>query len=403
MTTTRLDRTSDRPLYEQLAERLTAELRDFSIGGKFHTDRALVKKYAVSPHVVRQALSLMVADGLIERIVSKGTFVRAWERHAPPEHTKRVAVFCPIKLTNGSTPHFAGVLGITEILEPAGYAMEIHNNHPNGDITELISSKLPGVDGAIWISPMAMEFDEAPAGLLEHAKRLVLLNVDIAEPGLTRVVRGDEAAVFAMATRLIKTGRRRIAFIGGPEDRAIARQRHAGYERALKAADMTPLPALFARHGEHNLHKIAGGEVAMETIFAKGESPDAVVCMTDHLAAGAVNCLVKRNLRIPEDVAVTGFDDNDDVRENHFPELTSARLPFQEEGRQAARLLLAQLNDDQNPGQRLEVPCPLFFRRSSEPATSTQETLRTSISSDESDKSDESDMTYLKTTRRNVS
>ena len=359
-----LDKNDKRPLYTQLSERLKSELRDFPIGDKFYADRELVRKYSVSPHVVRQALSLLVEDGYIERLVSKGTYVRKHEREPLPTDTRRIAIFFPIAAK--AFPHIGAVMGITEVLEDEGYTAEIHDNFKsNKSMEALIVDRLRQVDGIIWISPISDEIFEMPESLRISVGRLVFLNIYIHEPGFTCVNRDDASATFGMTSHLIQQGRKKIAFIGGPQDRRISRDRYEGYKRALTARGMDIPPSLTARH-EGSPDDIIGGYHTMETILERGETPDAVVCLTDHLAIGAVNCLTARGLSVPGDVAVTGFDNNEFIRAHMRPELTSAELPFYEEGRQAVRLLLSQLLEKQPPGVRQMVPCQLFFRESSE-------------------------------------
>ncbi len=108
-----------------------------------------------------------------------------------------------------------------------------------------------------------------------------------------------------------------------------------------------------------------GAELAENILRDRKILPDAMVCCTDYLAIGLKpSRLRERGLRVPEDMAVTGFD-NTAMAEQFNPAITSADQGYTAMGAAAMHLLLSQLDGIIEPGIKALAPCPLFFRKSS--------------------------------------
>ncbi|GAA4815010.1 LacI family DNA-binding transcriptional regulator [Streptomyces ziwulingensis] len=140
---------------------------------------------------------------------------------------------------------------------------------------------------------------------------------------------------------LVGLGRTRIAHITGPLDQTSAADRLAGYRDVRADAD----PGLVAR-GDFTP---GGGERAMRELLERCPGLDAVFAANDLTAAGALRVLRAHGLRVPEDVAVVGFDDMLPIAEQTEPALTTVRQDIEEMGRLMARLLLRGL--DRRPGE----------------------------------------------------
>jgi LacI family transcriptional regulator len=150
----------------------------------------------------------------------------------------------------------------------------------------------------------------------------------------------DTAAAAYGATRhLIANGYRRIAIIGGPSEGPGSAshagvQRYEGYRRALLEAGRTPDPRLL----EVGNFRPESGRDAMHRLLALRQRPDAVLAFNDMMALGAMHVLHERGLRVPEDVALVGFDDIP-MAALASPSLTTVAMPIRELARAAAELL----------------------------------------------------------------
>ncbi|MEV6108762.1 LacI family DNA-binding transcriptional regulator [Streptomyces sp. NPDC051940] len=131
---------------------------------------------------------------------------------------------------------------------------------------------------------------------------------------------------------LVELGRRRIAHICGPMDQTASLDRLAGYRDVLFDAP----PALIEEGG----FSAAGGERAMARLLEREPALDAVFAASDLMASGALRALRAAGRRVPQDVAVVGFDDMREVAESCEPPLTTVRQDIEEMGRLMVRLLL---------------------------------------------------------------
>lgn len=164
-----------------------------------------------------------------------------------------------------------------------------------------------------------------------------------------------------MATRyLLMQGHRRIAHICGDRRYGTARDRLAGYQQALKEYGHPYDESLVVG----NSWKIEGVPDNLVQLLGLAEPPTAVFAASDELAFAMLGALREQNLRVPEQMAVVGFDDVD-LANKTVPALTTIHLPLYEIGQQAADLVLAMLtNEQESVAQAKVLPVALVQRRS---------------------------------------
>jgi LacI family transcriptional regulator len=156
---------------------------------------------------------------------------------------------------------------------------------------------------------------------------------------------------------LIDHGHERIAFVGDVRHFYTASKRLEGYKEALEAARLQPLHALDA-------HTIGQGEEATKGFLDAPDPPTALFAANILTALGALRAIEDLGLRIPEDVAVIGFDDFE-LAHVLRPRFTLVRQPAAELGRRAAQLLFDRLDSDGRPEpRRLVLPTELVVRES---------------------------------------
>lgn len=168
----------------------------------------------------------------------------------------------------------------------------------------------------------------------------------------------NEAEGARQATaHLARIGRRRIATVTGPMDTPGGRDRLEGYRDALRTAGLAEDGALVA-HGDYTQ---ASGEAAMSELLEAVPDLDAVFVASDLMAVGAIDALNRAGRRVPDDVAVVGFDDSPAALSAR-PQLTTVRQPFRRISQEMVRLLLARL-DGQEPAAVI-LPTELVIRAS---------------------------------------
>ena len=174
------------------------------------------------------------------------------------------------------------------------------------------------------------------------------------------VTAANRDGAFRLTQHLLERGHRRIAFIAGEASWPMIEQRHEGYRNALREFDLEPRRELQLFRGRFDP---AAGEAMAETLLELREPPTAIVAANDVLALGVLRAAQCRSLRIPDDVAVTGFDDLEFAGFLN-PALTTVSLPMYEMGRAAGQIVLDQLEDVDGELTH-EFPVEVLIRQSS--------------------------------------
>ncbi|WP_340648846.1 LacI family DNA-binding transcriptional regulator [Pseudoxanthomonas winnipegensis] len=192
------------------------------------------------------------------------------------------------------------------------------------------------VDGLLVLSPYADQpgflTDNLPDGL-----PVVLINTHLPHGDYPVLNIDNHGGAVAMMRHLVAGGRRRIAFIAGPACNFDAAERLRGYRDAL--AELLPgvaeqvLPGLFDE---------ASGMEAGTALLAAGSRPDAVFAANDTMALGCLFAFNQAGVRVPQDIALAGFDDVPVARFVH-PPLTTMRISIAELGANALRRLLQDI------------------------------------------------------------
>jgi LacI family transcriptional regulator len=168
----------------------------------------------------------------------------------------------------------------------------------------------------------------------------------------------DEAGGARKAVdHLLAVGRTRIAHITGPEHHHSVAVRAAAAAARLREAGLAVGPPLFGEWSE------AWGRQAVKILLGSGDDFDAVFCGSDQIARGVADGLRAAGRRVPDDVALVGFDNWDVMALACQPPLTSVDMELEGLGRTAANLLLAAINGEPAPGRHAH-PCRLVIRDS---------------------------------------
>jgi LacI family transcriptional regulator len=257
-------------------------------------------------------------------------------------------------------PFFSEVVkGITEGLEPSDYVLNLQLAHPSAPSEKTIGYLLGGnVDGAIVVS--------------HHSGDDFFTTLDATIPVVfggrpfrpeihdSSYVDVDNSAGAALGVQhLIDIGRKTIATIAGPADMQAAIDRTDGWVRTLRAAGLS---TKLLEHGDFTQ---ASGGTAMRALLERSPDLDGVFVASDLMAVGAVDVLLREyGKRVPEDVAVVGFDDSPAALSGAIP-LTTVHQPQRQMGRAMAQMLLDRLSDESDAGtQRLILDTRLVIRDS---------------------------------------
>ncbi len=199
-----------------------------------------------------------------------------------------------------------------------------------------------------------------PLDLTRLTMPVVHVNSACAE-GDIGFVPDDFGGAKAAVAHLLSLGRRRIAHVTGPESFAAVVLRAEGWREALIEADLPCFGA--AEPGAWSeAYGFAAGMRLMEA--ARAQWPDAVFCGNDQIARGLIDALTLKGVRVPEDIAVVGYDNWEIFAAATRPPLTSVDMALTELGSRAGAALLDLVNGTRvEPGVR-RLPCQLIVRQS---------------------------------------
>ena len=176
-------------------------------------------------------------------------------------------------------------------------------------------------------------------------------------PDVTYIDVDNTNGAFMAVEHLVKLGHTRIGTVTGPMDAAPGRDRKAGYLQALRQYDLPVDEALIA---EADFTEAGGYRAAKQILQSK---PDAIFVASDQMAIGALEAIRQEGLRVPDDIAIVGFDDLPPALYAK-PQLTTIRQPILRFGIAAAEMLINLIEDKIQPPQSMIMDVGLVVRDS---------------------------------------
>lgn len=250
--------------------------------------------------------------------------------------------------------------GLESVLAPAGVGVFMCNatDDPAREQSQIDQLLAKQIDGLVVT---ARKSDHRPQVELRGlGLPVIYVFAHSADPEALTLQPDDEGGAWMAVAHLLAGGRRRIAHVTGPEYFGAVQLRVAGYRAGLAAAGVVALPVL------HGTWSEAWGRAAVAQLFADASipAPDALFCGNDQIARGAADALRERGLRVPEDVALVGFDNWAVMAEACRPPLTSVDMNLTGLGAEAGRRMLAMIDGGAGHGAE-RLPCTLVVRGSS--------------------------------------
>ncbi|MER5587177.1 LacI family DNA-binding transcriptional regulator [Streptomyces asoensis] len=275
--------------------------------------------------------------------------------------TNSVALVIPESESRlGSEPYFSAVIrGVSTALATTRTQLQlvlVRDQAERDQLTESVAERR--VDGVLLVS--VHEHDPLPGLLEDMGLPTVLAGRRSRAESLSHVHSDNAGGAAAAVTHLLARGRRTIATITGPLDMDVSRSRLQGWRAALEEAGLE-IPEHLVASGDFTEE---GGQAAIRSLLGRVPALDAVFVASDVMAAGALAELRRQGRRVPDDVAVVGFDDSIIARHTN-PSLTSVRQPVEEIGTTIARILLEEIADPQASRQHVVLPTELVVRESS--------------------------------------
>jgi DNA-binding LacI/PurR family transcriptional regulator len=354
------------PLWAQFQELLRDAILvgDLPGGTPLPSEEYLGQRYGLSRLTVRRAFQDLQREGLIRTERGRGSIVGG----AP----FRVGTGISLIMSQLHHVFHADLIrGVESTVKQAGYHLvtRFSRNDPSEERRDVVAA-LRDQNAGLLVFP-AVGFENADVLRSVIDRGIPITFIDRWYPGLAAdsVSEDNVRGGYLATNHLIGLGHRRIGFLSGAEHQTTAvEERLGGYRQALREVDLEPDPLLVI-----SLASIDGAEVPIVDTPAR----DALVRLTrpphhvtafvgchDRVALAAVRALVSAGLRVPDDVAVTGFNNYPWAATTDIPLTTIAPSPWDELGARAARLVLDRIERPGGEPRREVVPVELVVRTS---------------------------------------
>lgn len=338
------------------------------MGGQERTRRAVTLKQVAQAAGVHSSTASRALDPskqhmlgaeVVERVTAAATSLgyrpNTLAASLRTQRSRLVGVLLP-DLTNSVFSPILG--GVTEALGEAGYSVVVADAGTEGEhqtklFNELLARR---VDGLVLAT--ASRSDPLVERTLEAGVPTVLVNRAESGNRVASVVSDDGEGMRLAVEHLLDLGHRSIAHIAGPPNLSTGFLRRRGLEASLAARGLAPIATTIARAFSRE-----EGRLACLALLDKTCKATAIVAANDLLAMGAYEALRERSLACPADISIVGHNDMPLV-DMINPPLTTVRIRHRTMGREAARLLLNQMEDADIPVQSIVLTPELIVRGS---------------------------------------
>ena len=252
-------------------------------------------------------------------------------------------------------PYYSELLmGYESAAAQFGQSVVIVITHQRADPTLAVRELSSRVDGLVVANSTIS--DDAARSISRRTPVVLLARPAVA--GCDAVSAENVENARALTEHLLAHGRRRLLFVGDPDGSPDVQQRYRGFTTALSRSD-TSAAGPPVRVG---FHERSGAEVTAQVV-GSANRPDALVCANDELALSTMKALQRAGVKVPDDIAIVGWDDVMTAR-YVSPGLTTVRQPLYELGRAAANRLHERITGaSPAPGPRI-LPTELVLRSS---------------------------------------
>lgn len=354
-----IDRKSRKPIYRQIYDCLREEI----IKGVYKdsmflpSERELCERFGVERITARKSLSILVNDGMVEKVAGRGSRIIYNGIDEDRENSRNILFILPdSKFTfERITESFNAQLfyRVEAELRKNGYHTIYTTIHSDESLSSIINAV--NVRGIIFVSNILDKFLKEAAAI-----QIPAVSIKRTVENMISIVIDDVEGGYLATKYLIGKGHKKIAVITGGEDFETSQNRMAGYMRALVDEGLDIDRSLLLE-GDWTY---TGGYNAADRLINSGiEMPTAIFAFNDVSACGAIRRLKKHGFTIPDDISIVGFD-NVEQCVYTSPELTTIDVNIKTMAGVAVYHLESILNSDKQMGFKVVVPTNLIERDS---------------------------------------
>lgn len=334
---------TERVTIKQVADKLGVSMMTVS--------RALNNRPNVDEETKKRVMETARKMGYIQNHIAKSLVQK---------RTFTVGIVVP-EITHSFFPD--AIKGMEEVINSAGYQIIFTHTaeDSNREVAAIETLASKRVDGILISMAESVRDFSIYKQIINMKLPMVFFDRCAYNIGASCVGINDDESSFKITDYLIKKGYKKIAHLAGPTTISIGRERLNGYKKALSDSKIKFREEYVKIAG---LHETEGYEAMKEILsLPKTKLPEAVVCVNDPCAFGAMNAIKEAGLKIPDDIAVVGF--TDDIRADLVrPSLTTIKQPAYEIGRRAAKKLISHIEDNSEPIEDIYLATEIVERNS---------------------------------------
>lgn len=356
------------PLYEQIELDIKKKIEDGVLlpGSSVGSQNDLIKEYSVSSITVKKALSNMVKEGILFTRVGMGTYV-AEKRINKLDFSRHKSI--GLVLQDLSHPFFAMIVqSVEERAYELGYNLLLSSsaNKIEKEESQINHFREMGVDGLI-IASLSLKYTASDYIQKIHDENFPYIMVSyIHDPDYWYIGSDQEAGGYIATEHLIKLGYKSIGYLHVEKENLLSEVRKNGYYRALTEHDI-PYDSKLIYFLNKEPHEAISDRFKLGYKFGKefkslAKKPGALFIYSDLTALGFEQAAVEEGIRIPDDVAIVGFDDIQIARYSSVP-LTTIHQPADKIGRKAVEIIQKRINGS-DIGNRTILKPSLIIRDS---------------------------------------
>ena len=256
-----------------------------------------------------------------------------------------------------SDPYFPLVIqGVSTTCNSLGYSVMLWLAEPDYERKTISQILYNGIVDGILVSSMLVD-DPLIEKLAESKRPFITIGRHLTNDRINYVDVDNRSGAYQGVSHILRSGRRRVGVINGPHNTIAGVDRYQGYLDALHERGV-PLTPDLVTEGEFS---DMSGYLAMKRLLL--HHPDAVFVASDAMAIAAMRAIQEMGLRVPEDIAVVGFDDIPPATTSK-PPLTTVRQPIQRTGSVAAEMLIDLIEHPDPQPRRIVLPTELVIRTS---------------------------------------
>lgn len=358
-------RTGEPARYTQLVDVLRQRIAtgNLAIGDQLPTELALAQQHQISRGTVRQAMSVLLHEGLIERVQGRGTFVREQQPAVSSAPERRIGLV----LNRPSQLDLDILIGVEQAARSRGYRFTFTYTDERAEqlAPNIERMRADQVAGIIICLANDVTSDETIRRLTVSGMPLVLVDRYLANLETDYVTADNATGGYRATEHLLLVGQQRVGFVYtnvGTLQTTSVYDRWVGYRQALEHYGV-PFDESLVFCCPYTRIPQAEPPAELIAFLARAERPAAIFAIHDQLALHILQAARQIGLHVPIDLAVIGFD-NLSYAEHLNPPLTTVAQPRMEIGLRAGHLLIDRIEGQTGSAQHIELFTSLIVRES---------------------------------------